>query len=97
MVSVFAPYCAEECWAALGHDDTVSWAGWPAVDEALLAEDTVTCVVQVDGKVRERISVSPDITATELESRALAAMPDIQPARVIVRPPKLVNIVLTDR
>jgi leucyl-tRNA synthetase len=93
MVSLFAPYCAEECWAALGHDDTVSYAGWPAIDEALLAEETVTCVIQVDGKVRERISVSPDIAASELEKRAMAAVPNIQPERIVVRPPKLVNIV----
>jgi leucyl-tRNA synthetase len=99
MVSLFAPYCAEECWAVLGHDDTVSWAGWPAVDEALLAEENVTCVIQVDGKVRERIEVPVGITEQDLRALVLSG-PAIQrllngaePARVIVRAPGLVNVV----
>jgi leucyl-tRNA synthetase len=105
MLSLFAPYCAEECWARLGHDveagDTVSRAGWPPVEEALRAEPTVTCVIQVDGRVRDRIEVASDISADDLSARALAA-PAILAllngrslSRVVVRAPKLVNIVLT--
>ena len=54
------PYTAEEMWERLGHEPAVALAGWPAVDPALLVEETVTCVVQVAGKVRDRLEVSPD-------------------------------------
>jgi leucyl-tRNA synthetase len=100
MLSPFAPYCAEECWALLGHDvpagDTVSRAAWPRVEEALLAERSVTCVVQIDGRVRHRLDVPPDIAEAELRERALAVavLDGRTPSRVIVRAPKLVNIVL---
>jgi leucyl-tRNA synthetase len=105
MVSLFAPYCAEECWAALGHNvasgDTVALAPWPTVDTALLTDDSVTCVVQLNGKVRERLSVPADISPTELESRAVAAisrqLDGRAPARVVVRAPTLVNVVVANR
>src|SRR5262249_23504269 len=51
LLSIFAPYTAEECWALLGHEPSVARAGWPSADPALLVEDLVTCVVQVNGKV----------------------------------------------
>jgi leucyl-tRNA synthetase len=99
MLSLVAPYTAEEMWERLGHEPTVSLAGWPAVDPALLVEDTVTCVVQVAGKVRDRLEVSPSITEDELRALALAA-PGVVASlggagirTVIVRVPKLVNIV----
>ena len=59
LLSLVAPYTAEEMWERLGHQPTVARAGWPAVDEALLVEDSVTAVVQVQGKVRARLDVSP--------------------------------------
>jgi leucyl-tRNA synthetase len=87
-------------WERLGHEPTVAKAGWPTVDEALLVEDTVTCVVQVKGKVRARLEVSPDIAEADLEAAALAD-PAVQRAidgaairKVIVRAPKLVNVVV---
>jgi leucyl-tRNA synthetase len=74
-------------------------AGWPAVEPALLEQDTVTCVVQVNGKVRDRLEVPTGIGEDELRELARAA-PGVQRAldgrgvrTVIVRPPKLVNIV----
>ncbi|HET6294123.1 MAG TPA: leucine--tRNA ligase, partial [Kribbella sp.] len=83
----------------LGHEPTVAKAGWPKVDPALLVEDTVTCVVQIAGKVKERLEVSPDVTEADLEQLALASEA-VQKAldgrgirKVIVRAPKLVNIV----
>ncbi|WP_062133038.1 leucine--tRNA ligase [Demequina aestuarii] len=98
LLSLFAPYCSEDMWAMLGRDN-VARAGWPAVDESLLVEDTVTCVVQVKGKVRDRLEVAPDISDGDLEAAAMAS-PAIQRAldgaairTVIVRAPKLVNIV----
>jgi leucyl-tRNA synthetase len=105
MLSLFAPYTAEEAWEALGGPagpagiPSVARAAWPAADPALLVQETVTCVVQVNGKVRDRLEVSPDITEDELRDLATAA-PGVGRAlagqevkRVIVRPPKLVNIV----
>jgi leucyl-tRNA synthetase len=86
-------------WANLGHEPTVAKAGWPTVDEALLVEDAVTAVVQIAGKVRDRLEVSPDINDADLEQLALASE-TVQKAldgrgirKVIVRAPKLVNIV----
>ncbi len=99
LLSLFAPYTAEECWDLLGHQAPVAKAGWPAVDPALLVEDSVTSVVQVNGKVRDRLDVPPDISEDELRELALAA-PGVVRAlggqsvrKVIVRAPKLVNVV----
>ncbi len=72
LLSLVAPYTAEEMWERLGHQPTVADAGWPEVDESLLVEDSVTCVVQVKGKVRARLDVSPDISESDLEAAALA-------------------------
>jgi leucyl-tRNA synthetase len=99
LLSLVAPYTAEEMWERLGHQPTVALAGWPTVDPALLVEDTVTCVVQVAGKVRDRLEVAPSISEDELREQALAS-PAVVAAlggagirTVIVRAPKLVNIV----
>jgi leucyl-tRNA synthetase len=99
LLSLVAPYAAEEMWQRLGHEPTVARAGWPVVDEAMLVEDSVTAVVQVQGKVKARLEVSPDISESDLEAAALADEAvrralDGRPVRkVIVRAPKLVNIV----
>jgi leucyl-tRNA synthetase len=99
MLSLVAPYTAEDMWSLLGHDPCVALAGWPEVDPALLVEDSVTCVVQIAGKVRERLEVPPTITEDELRALALAApgvvkgLEGRQIRTVIVRAPKLVNIV----
>ncbi len=99
LLSLVAPYTAEEMWSRLGHEPTVARAGWPVVDEALLVEDSVTAVVQVQGKLRARLEVSPDISESELEALALAdeavqrALEGKQVRKVIIRAPKLVNIV----
>jgi leucyl-tRNA synthetase len=99
MLSLFAPYTAEECWELLGHEPSVARADWPAADPALLVQDTVTCVVQVDGKVRDRLEVAASVGEDELRDLALAApgamraMAGKDVRTVIVRPPKLVNIV----
>ena len=60
LLSLVAPYTAEEMWERLGHQPSVARAGWPVVDEALLVEESVTAVVQIQGKVRARLEVSPD-------------------------------------
>jgi leucyl-tRNA synthetase len=101
MTAPVAPHIAEELWAKLGHPETLTYVDFPVADPALLVDDTVTCVVQVQGKVRERLEVTADITAEDLEVLALAA-DKITAAlvgkvvrKVIVRPPNLVNIVAT--
>ncbi|MEO3813566.1 leucine--tRNA ligase [Sphaerisporangium sp. B11E5] len=98
LLSLVAPYCAEGGWERLGHGPTVAHAGWPTADPALLVQESVTCVVQVAGKVRDRLEVSPDISGAALEELALASEKvrtylDGAPRKVIVRAPKLVNIV----
>ena len=99
LLSLTAPYTAEDMWRLLGHAPSVARAGWPEVDPALLVQDSVTCVVQVAGKVRDRLEVSPDISEADLREMALAT-PGVVKAlegkgikTVIVRPPKLVNVV----
>ena len=100
LLSLVAPYTAEEMWERLGNEATVARAGWPAVDPALLVVDSVTAVVQVLGKVKARLEVSPDISAADLEAAALAdegvvrAIEGREVRRVIVREPSLVNIVV---
>ncbi|MGW3771217.1 leucine--tRNA ligase [Actinomadura verrucosospora] len=99
LLSLFAPYTADEVWELLGRTAPVVRAGWPSADPALLVEESVTCVVQVAGKVRDRLDVPPGIAEEELERRALAS-PKVQDAlagadiaKIIVRAPKIVNIV----
>lgn len=99
MVSLVAPFTAEEMWERLGHKPAVALAGWPAVDPKLLVADSVEAVIQINGKIKERIDVSPTITDTELEALALAHPTIVAelgtnaPKKVIARAPKLVNIV----
>ncbi|QLQ10182.1 MAG: leucine--tRNA ligase [Nocardioidaceae bacterium] len=99
LLSLVAPYTAEEMWARLGHPPSVAKAGWPAVDESLLVEDEVTAIVQVQGKLRAKLQVPPDISAADLEAAALAdeaivrALEGKTVRKVIVREPTLVNVV----
>lgn len=99
MLAPFAPHLAEELWSRLGHESTVTYAAFPEADPNHLVAETVTCVVQVKGKVRARLEVSPDIAADELEKLALESPNAVKALggagvrKVIVRAPKLVNIV----
>ena len=100
MLSLVAPFTAEEMWERLGHKPAIATAGWPVVDEKLLVADAVEAVIQINGKITERIEVSPTITDAEIEALALAhptisaALNGATPKKVIARAPKLVNIVL---
>ncbi len=100
ILSLVAPYTAEEMWERLGHRPTVARAGWPTADPALLVQDTVTCIVQIQGKVRAKLEVPPSISGSDLEQLALAdahvqrALGDGAIRKVIVKPPKVVNIVV---
>jgi len=101
-LSLFAPYVAEDMWALLGHQPSVANAGWPVVDTRLRAAETVTLVVQVQGKVRAKIEVPADIGEAAAEDLARAdpnvvkALAGRAVAKVIVRAPKMVSIVPVD-
>jgi leucyl-tRNA synthetase len=100
LLAPFAPYLAEELWREpLGHDTSVHLASWPSFDPEVVREETVTLVVQVDGKVRDTIEVGADTSSEDCErlaresdkvQRVLAGR---GVARVVVRPPRLVNLV----
>ena len=99
MLSLIAPYTAEEMWERLGHKPAVALAGWQTVDPSLVKVQSVTCVVQVLGKIKARIEVDPEITDAELEKIALAdpamleALTGANIVKIITRAPKLVNVV----
>ncbi|MFJ3142578.1 leucine--tRNA ligase [Streptomyces halstedii] len=99
LVAPLAPHVAEELWRRLGHTESVVHQDFPVADPAYVVDETVTCVVQVKGKVRARLEISPSISDEELEALALAdenvvaALGGAGIRKVIVRAPKLVNIV----
>jgi leucyl-tRNA synthetase len=100
MISVYAPHLGEELWRKLGNADTISKAAWPVWDEALCADSTVTVVVQVSGKLRDKFEVPAGTPKEELERLALATPKAIEftagkkIVKVIVVPDKLVNLVV---
>jgi leucyl-tRNA synthetase len=100
MTAPLAPHIAEELWNKLGHTESLAYEPWPVADPAYLVEDTVTAIVQIKGKVRGRLEVSPSITDADLEAAALAdpaivrAIDGAEVRKVIVKAPKLVNIVI---
>ena len=100
MVAPIAPHIAEELWERLGHQGGIARATFPVVtDESLLAAEEVTCVVQVAGKVRAKVSVDPEISEADLQAKVLAEPAVVklldgrEPKRIIVRAPKLVSLV----
>ena len=99
MLAPMAPHIAEELWCALGHTSTVAYEPFPVADPAMLVADTVEYPVQVNGKVRSRITVAADADARHVEATALAdekvqaALGGGSPKKVIVVPGRMVNIV----
>jgi leucyl-tRNA synthetase len=100
LLAPFAPHIAEELWQALGGTDSVHRQSWPSYDPAALVADTVTIVVQVNGKLRGSFEAPADVTPEEQERLALqseAAQKYLQgatPKKVVVVPKKLVNVVV---
>jgi leucyl-tRNA synthetase len=100
MLQPFAPFMTEELWRRLGGTGALAKASWPVADASLLTHETVTMVVQVSGKVRDRVEVPAGIAQDEMLSRARAS--DVVRRHIegktvvkeIVVPPKLVNIVV---
>jgi leucyl-tRNA synthetase len=99
LLAPLAPFVTEELWRLFGHGGSVHLAAWPGFDAGLVRSERVTCVLQVDGKVRDRVEVAADATEEELREAALAservsaALGERRVARVVVVPPKLVNLV----
>ncbi|MFD6939409.1 leucine--tRNA ligase [Streptomyces goshikiensis] len=100
LIAPLAPHIAEELWQRLGHGDSVVHQDFPVADPAYVVDETVTCVVQIKGKVKARLEVPPTISEGDLEKLALgdeavvAALGGAEIRKVIVRAPKLVNIVV---
>jgi leucyl-tRNA synthetase len=100
LVSPFAPHLAEELWRALGHKDTLAYEPWPGFDEALTRADEIEVPVQINGKLRAKVTVPADIDDAALRQTALAngkvaeLLEGQKVAKVIVVPKKLVNIVV---
>jgi leucyl-tRNA synthetase len=99
-LSLVAPYTAEEMWECLGHKPAIAKAGWPVVDKSLLGADNVIAILQINGKIKDRIEVSPNVTKEELEKLAIdnpeikAALSGVEVKKVITVTPKLVNFVI---
>jgi leucyl-tRNA synthetase len=99
LLGPFCPHIAEELWSQLGHRESVFRRGWPQADPAARRRDEVTVVVQVDGKVRSRLTVDADAADAEVERQALADtkvrpwLTSRQIERIVVVPNRLVNIV----
>ncbi len=100
MLAPLAPYFAEECWEQLGHDTSVFDARWPAFDEDLAHEDQIELVIQVNGRVRGRVTVPAGLGEQAAVERALAAdaarrFVDAKPIKKTVYvPDKLINLVI---
>ena len=99
MLGPMAPHVAEELWRRLGHEDTLAYEPWPTADAALLVQDEVTIVLQVNGKKRDELRVGKDASREEIEALALAServqkhLDGREPKKVVVVPGRLVNVV----
>ena len=99
-LSLVAPYTAEDMWEKLGHKPAIANAGWPKIDQSLIGADNVIVILQVNGKIKDRIEVSPSISKEELEQLAREnaeikdALSGQDVKKVIVVAPKLVNFVI---
>ncbi len=100
LLAPIAPHISAELWQQLGNDSTLEAAGWPSWDDALIVETTMTIMVQVNGKLRGKITLSADTDAEAVKQQAEAEpnvqkfLEDKKPAKVIYIPGRLVNIVV---
>ncbi|HDA6848061.1 TPA: leucine--tRNA ligase [Staphylococcus aureus] len=98
MLAPIAPHIGEELWSKLGHEESITYQPWPTYDEALLVDDEVEIVVQVNGKLRAKIKIAKDTSKEEMQEIALsndnvkASIEGKDIMKVIAVPQKLVNI-----
>jgi leucyl-tRNA synthetase len=97
ILAPFAPHIAEELWEKLGHTDTLAYQPWPQYDKELVKEKEIELAVQVNGKIKGRITISADLPEEDIKSQAIAAVRTAlvgkEPRRVIVVKPRIVSIV----
>ena len=99
-LSLVAPYTAEDMWEKLGHKPAIANAGWPKIDKSLLGADDVIAILQINGKIKDRIEVSPNISKEDLEKLAnenaeiKSSLAGLKVSKVITVAPKLVNFVV---
>jgi leucyl-tRNA synthetase len=99
-LSLVAPYTAEDMWEKLGHKPAIANTGWPVIDKSLLGVDNVIAILQINGKIKDRIAVLPNITKEQLEKlgrenpKIKIALAGLQVNKVITVAPKLVNFVI---
>jgi len=100
LLSPFAPHMAEELWQLLGHDKSLAYEPWPSFDQTAIKEDAIEVPVQVNGKLRGRVTVATeaDAAATEAAARADAWVAELLAGKTIVKvivlPGRLVNFVV---
>lgn len=100
LLSPLAPHICEELWMRMGREGSVVTAEWPEPDESLIAQDTATMIVQVNGKVRDRIDVPVGISEEEAIAIALAServqahVGGVEPRKVIAKLPNIVSLVV---
>ena len=100
MISCIIPHAGEEIWQLMGHDNTIAFESWPTYDEAKCAEQAFEIALQVNGKIRSRISVPADITAADAlaaakaDERVAPMLEGMQIIKELYVPGKLVNLVV---
>ena len=100
LIYPFAPHIGEEMWNYLGHKETITYEKWPSFDEEKTKDNQVTIVIQINGKIRDKMDVDVNMPKDELEKLALsrdkivANLNGVTPKKIIVVPNKLVSIVI---
>ena len=99
LLSPMAPYITAEAWRRMGHDTPIHEQPWPSYEPHLATEEQVTMVVQIDGKVRDTLTVSADASEAEMRAQALASdrvrshLVGRDVVKVIAKPPRLLSLV----
>ncbi|MFZ0034092.1 MAG: leucine--tRNA ligase [Sedimentisphaerales bacterium] len=100
VLAPFAPHIAEELWERLGHTESLAYESWPEYDKGLIKEKEIELVVQVNGKIKDRIVISADVDEGQIKQKALAcekvkkALDGKEPKKIIVIKSRLVNVVI---
>jgi leucyl-tRNA synthetase len=90
LLSPFAPHIAEELWALLGHNQTLAYEAWPSFDDAMTQDATIEIPVQVNGKVRGKVQVPPDVEREDLVARAKQEVGPWLEGKEMLKPPIVV-------